>query len=162
MSLVIGANHVVSLRYTLTVSGDTIESGEINYLHGHGNIVPGLEAGLEGAGVGEARDVAVPPGLGYGERHEDAMQSVPRTMFPPDMEIAPGMRFLAASPDGERIPVYVMHVDAETVVVDANHPLAGATLNFDVTITAIRAATAEEIAHGHPHGADGHDHSHGH
>jgi FKBP-type peptidyl-prolyl cis-trans isomerase SlyD len=162
MSITIGADCVVSLSYTLTVAGNQIEQGDIDYLHGHGNIVPGLEAGLEGATVGDARAVEVPPQLGYGERMDDAMQQVPRGMFPAGMEVEQGMRFLANTPDGQRIPVYVMHVDEETVIVDANHPLAGATLNFDVTIRAVRAATAEEIAHGHPHGADGHDHSHGH
>ena len=162
MATAIGANVVVSLRYTLTANGDKVEDGTIDYLHGHGNIVPGLEAGLEGAAVNEERVVEVPADLAYGERMEEAVQQVPRNMFPADMEIAPGMRFMAATPDGHRMPVYVLHVDTDIVVVDANHPLAGVALTFDVKVVSLRDATSEEIAHGHPHGADGHDHSHGH
>lgn len=162
MATAIGANVVVSLRYTLTANGDKVEDGTIDYLHGHGNIVPGLESGLEGAAVNEERVVEVPADLAYGERMEEAIQQVPRNMFPANMEIAPGMRFMAATPDGQRMPVYVLHVDSDIVVVDANHPLAGVALTFDVKVISLRDATPEEIAHGHPHGADGHDHSHGH
>ncbi len=162
MSQTVADNCVVSLRYVLTANGKEVENGTIDYLHGHGNIIAGLEAGLEGAAVGDSREVEVPPELGYGERIEDAIQQVPRSVFPADMVMAPGMQFGAQTPDGQMIPVWVLHVDEDFIVVDANHPMSGVTLTFNVDILAIRAGTDEEIAHGHMHGADGHDHGHGH
>ncbi|MEN9787489.1 MAG: hypothetical protein RLZZ299_2753 [Pseudomonadota bacterium] len=162
MSLTVAQDHVVSLTYRLTVAGNAVEDGTIDYLHGHGNIVPGLEAGLDGATLGQELHVEVPPALGYGDRVEDAVQQVPRSLFPAGMEIQPGMQFHARAPDGTGVPVWVLHVDDSFIVVDANHPMAGATLTFDVTIRAIRPGTAEEIAHGHMHGPDGHGHGHDH
>ncbi len=162
MSQTVAPNCVVSLRYVLTANGKEVENGTIDYLHGHGNIIAGLEAGLEGAGVGESREVEVPPELGYGERIEGAIQQVPRSVFPPDMQMAPGMQFGAQTPDGDTIPVWVLHVDEDFIVVDANHPMSGVTLTFNVDILSIRVANDAEITHGHMHGADGHDHSHGH
>lgn len=157
--LAVGADHAVSLQYTLSASdGSVIESGRIDYLHGYGNIIPGLEQGLEGAAVGAQLNVEVPPQLGYGERLEVEPQRVPREAFPPDMEIEAGMQFHARGPDGEQLPVWVIGVEPDAVIIDPNHPLAGETLHFDVEILAVRAATAEEIAHGHIHGADGHGH----
>lgn len=157
-SLAVGADRVVSVRYTLTVDGDTVESGDIQYLHGHSNIIPGLESALDGAEVGQKLQVEVPPGLAYGERVEEGVQRVPRQAFPAEMDISPGMQFHARGPNGESLPVWVAGVEEDTVIVDLNHPMAGATLNFDVEILSVREGTAEEIEHGHMHGEGGHHH----
>ncbi|HET9933519.1 MAG TPA: peptidylprolyl isomerase, partial [Polyangiaceae bacterium] len=128
----------------------------LSYLHGFGNIVPGLEKALEGKGVGDALKVVVAPDDAYGERDEKLVQAVPRDEFP-DGEIAVGMRFRADSPSGSKVLTVVALNDSE-VTVDANHPLAGCTLSFDVKVRGIRDATQEELDHGHVH--DGHHHHH--
>ncbi len=157
--LTIGADRAVSLQYTLSgTDGSVIESGQIDYLHGYQNIIPGLESALDGAAVGANLQVEVPPELGYGERMEVEPQRVPRESFPPDMDIEPGMQFHARGPAGEALPVWVAGVEDGVVLIDPNHPLAGETLHFDVTILSVRAATAEEIQHGHIHGPGGHGH----
>lgn len=157
--LSVGADRAVSLEYTLSGSdGTVIESGTINYLHGYQNIIPGLESALDGAATGQELKVEVPPELGYGERMEVDAQRVPRTAFPPDMEIEPGMQFHARGPDGEMLPVWVVGVESDVVLIDPNHPLAGETLHFDVKILSVRAASAEELQHGHIHGEGGHHH----
>jgi FKBP-type peptidyl-prolyl cis-trans isomerase SlyD len=158
-TLVVGANRAVSVQYTLSGSdGAEIESGRIDYLHGHQNIIPGLESGLEGAAVGEKRQVEVPPGLAYGERAETELQRVPRQAFPADIEVTAGMQFHARGPDGESMPVWVAGVEDGVVLIDLNHPLAGETLTFDVEILAVREASEEEMHHGHIHGPGGHHH----
>ncbi|MFZ5479187.1 MAG: FKBP-type peptidyl-prolyl cis-trans isomerase [Myxococcota bacterium] len=157
-ALSVGADRVVSLRYVLTIDGDEIERGDMEYLHGHHNIVPGLESALEGAALGASLAVDVPPGLAYGDRMDVAPQRVPRTAFPPGVDIHPGMQFGAHGPDGQAIPVWVATVDDDAVWIDVNHPLAGATLHFDVEVLGVRACSAEELEHGHPHGPGGHHH----
>lgn len=152
---------VITIDYTLTDdAGEVIDSSEhdgpLSYLHGSGNIVPGLESALEGKTVGDALKVVVAPEDAYGERDEKLVQAVPREEFP-DGEIAVGMRFRADSPAGTKVLTVVALNDAE-VTVDANHPLAGRTLSFDVTVRGIRDATEEELEHGHVH--DGHHHHH--
>ena len=154
---------VVQFHYTLTTDDGTVVdtsqgSTPLAYLHGAGNIVPGLERQMTSHVVGDKFTAVVPPEEGYGPRQEMPPQPVPRSQFPADMEIAPGMAFHAQGPNGEQIQVFVAGVEEDNVLVDINHPLAGATLNFEVEITDIRAASEEEIAHGHPHGPGGHDH----
>lgn len=157
---VVSANHVVSIRYALSVDGQQVEDGQLDYLHGFQNIVPGLEAGLDGAAVGESRSVEVPPELGYGPHSPEAVERVPRAAFPPGIDIQAGMQFAARAPDGTAMPVWVAGVEGDTVLIDMNHPMAGKTLNFEVTVVSVRAATEEEVSHGHPHGPDGHGHGH--
>lgn len=120
------------------------------YLHGYASIVPGLEKALEGKTSGEKLEVTVPPVEAYGLRDERRMGQVDRSIFPEGAEIKPGMRFRASSQHGSDL-VVVVAVDGDTITVDANHPLAGETLKFNVTIREVRPATAEEIAHGHVH-----------
>lgn len=156
---------VVSIHYTLTLdNGEVVDSSDggdpLEYLHGASNIVPGLERQLTGRAVGDRVNAVVQPGEGYGDRDEDAIQSVPRTAFPGDVAIEAGMQFFAHLPEGGEQPIWVVAVDDETVTVDPNHPLAGEVLNFAVEVTGIRAATEEEMEHGHPHGPEGHHHSH--
>jgi FKBP-type peptidyl-prolyl cis-trans isomerase SlyD len=154
---------VVSIHYTLTVDdGMVVDSSRggtpFEYLHGAGNIVPGLETRLEGRAVGESLQVAVPPGEGYGEHDPRGVARVPRDAFPEDVELEPGMQFSGEDERGNQHVVWISAVEGDVVVVDRNHPLAGRTLHFDVTIEGVRAATNEERSHGHVHGAHGHHH----
>ena len=158
----ISADKVVSIDYTLTDSnGTVIDSSEgrgpLAYLQGHGNIIPGLESALEGKAAGDELQVTVAPADGYGERDDSLTQAVPRQMFENADDIQVGMQFQTASEHGMHI-VTVTSVDSENVTVDANHPLAGQTLNFDVKVVEVRNASPEEVAHGHVHGPEGHDH----
>ena len=150
---------VASIHYTLTNdSGDVIDSSRgrepLAYLHGAGNIVPGLEKALAGRKTGDTLKVDVEPQQGYGPRHEQMVQSLPKSAFPGAPEIAPGMQFHATGPQGQ-VLVTVTAVDGDTVTVDGNHPLAGQVLHFDVEVTDVREATAEELTHGHVHGTGG-------
>jgi FKBP-type peptidyl-prolyl cis-trans isomerase SlyD len=161
MKIVSGS--VVGIDYSLHLGDgrviDASEPGEpLTYLHGEGQIVPGLETALEGLGVGDQKKVVVGPGEGYGEHDPKGMQEVPRGAFPPGFEPQAGMELTAEGQDGEPVPFVVREVRPESIVIDLNHPLAGKTLHFDVTVREVRAATAEEVAHGHAHGAHGHDH----
>ena len=158
-----GDDKVVTIHYTLRDDdGDIIDTsmgGEpLDYLHGHGGIVPGLEAALAGKHAGEKFNVSVKPADGYGEASGSQPKPVPREAFPEDLEIEVGMQFFAQGPNDEPVPVWIASVDDKTVLIDFNHPLAGQTLHFDVEVVGVRDATAEEIDHGHPHGEDGHHH----
>ena len=155
---------VVSIEYTLTDDqGNVIDSSEgmapLEYLHGHNNLIPGLEKEIAGMSVGEEKHVTVPPEEAYGPRHENATQIIPKEAFPPDMEVEPGMGLqMRDTQTGQIFEVYVTEIRPEGVVVDFNHPLAGETLHFDVKVVGIRPATPDEIAHGHVHGEGGHHH----
>jgi len=158
----ISKNSVVSFDYTLTdPQGKVIDSSKgqqpLTYLHGAGGIIPGLESELEGKKAGDALTVTVPPEKAYGNKDANMIQAVPRTAFKGVEDIQPGMQFQAQSPQGPRV-VTVLAVTPTEVTVDANHPLAGVELKFDVTIVSVRAATEEELDHGHVHGAGGHHH----
>jgi len=155
--------HVVSIHYTLTLaSGEVVDSSAdrepLEYLHGHGNIVPGLEEQLTGRGVGDELDAVVPADKGYGEHDPAGVQVVPRDQFPPDVEIESGMQFQAQNEDGSAAILTVSKVEGDEVTVDLNHPLAGETLHFRIQVTAVRTATEEELTHGHVHGPHGHEH----
>ena len=128
------------------------------YLHGAGNIIPGLEKALEGKSVGDQMVVEVSAEEGYGPVQEELIQEVPRSSFQGVESIEVGMQFEAQTGQGGAVPVTVTLVTDETVTVDGNHPLAGKDLNFDVTIADVREATAEELEHGHIHGPGGHNH----
>lgn len=159
----IAAQKVVTIDYTLTDDqGNVIDSSQggapLAYIHGIGNIIPGLEVALEGKQAGDALKVSVPPREGYGERDEGMMQAVPRQMFETPDEIQVGMQFHTMTESGQPMVVTVVEASPETITVDANHPLAGQTLNFDVTVVEVRDATAEELEHGHVHGPEGHQH----
>jgi FKBP-type peptidyl-prolyl cis-trans isomerase SlyD len=155
----VAANTVVTIDYTLRNDrGDTIDSSSgapMAYLHGHGNIVPGLERALEGLEAGGSVDVKVAPEDGYGVRDEERIMEVPRDQLPPGVDPEPGMALEAEGPDGEPFPLWITEVDDEMVTLDGNHPLAGENLHFQVTVREVRAATADEQHHGHAHGPHG-------
>ena len=156
MSLLIGDNPVVSMHYTLTNDqGKVIDSSEgeepLTYLHGAGNIISGLETALIGKVADDALQVTVAPEEGYGEVMQELIQTVDRAAFGEVKDLEAGMAFEAQGPDGQVQRVVITHITGDQVTVDGNHPLAGATLNFDVKIVSVRAATEEEIAHGHVH-----------
>jgi FKBP-type peptidyl-prolyl cis-trans isomerase SlyD len=160
--MIVEKDKVVSFDYTLKdPDGNQIDSSEgsapLTYLHGAGNIIPGLEAALGEKSAGDKVSVVVPPEDGYGHRNDEQVAKVARENLGGIEDIAVGMQLQAQTPEGPRI-VRVADMDAETVTIDANHPLAGVTLHFDVTVTEVRDATQEEIDHGHAHGAGGHQH----
>lgn len=153
---------VVTIHYTLkNDAGETLDSSAgsdpLAYLQGNGNLIPGLENALEGKTTGDKVSVKVAPGEGYGEYDKGLVQQVPRRSFKGIANVQVGMQFQVNSDNGPRA-VTVTNVVGDMVTVDGNHPLAGQNLNFDVEITDVRAATEEELAHGHVHGPGGHHH----
>jgi len=150
---------VVAMDYALKDDkGTTLDQSQpgqpLTYLHGHKNIIPGLEAALVGKAVGETVEVRVAPEDGYGEPNPALEQVVPRDRFQGVESLEVGMQFQASTDQGA-VSVRVVKVDDDDVTVDGNHPLAGKHLNFNVTVLETRAATEEELAHGHIHEAGG-------
>ena len=134
------------------------EGGPLAYIHGNGQLIPGLEKALEGRGKGDKVAVDVPPEQGYGERDEEGVQIVARNQFDDSVEIEVGMQFEAQDDDEGHQIVTVVAVDGENITLDTNHPLAGKNLCFEVEILDVRDASTEELSHGHVHGPGGHDH----
>jgi FKBP-type peptidyl-prolyl cis-trans isomerase SlyD len=158
----IARDSVAAFHYTLTDDqNQVIDSSEgrdpLTYLHGGGQIVPGLEKQLEGRSAGDKFSADVSPEEGYGVHHPELMQEVPREAFQGVEDIQPGMQFQGRGPQGE-INVTVTRVEDGKVFIDGNHPLAGKTLHFAIEVTDVRPASEEELAHGHVHGAGGHQH----
>lgn len=155
-------HRVVTLTYTLKDTDDNLidksDDGSFCYLHGAGNIIPGLENALAGKVAGDELNVTVAPEEAYGVHDAEKTQKVPRDMFPPEQDIEPGMQFHAQSPDGHPFVVTIASIEEDGVVVDGNHPLAGVHLNFEVRVMEVREASSEEIEHGHVHGPEGHHH----
>jgi len=159
----IAQNTVVTMHYTVSTTDgteiDSSRSGEpMMHLQGSQYLIKGLEDSLIGRVAGDKYEIEVAPENAYGERHEQLVQTVPKTLFG-DNEVNVGMTFRAQTDDGEQT-VMVIDATEEEVVVDGNHPLAGVELKFEVEIIDVRVATDEEIEHGHAHapGGCGHDH----
>lgn len=155
-------NTVAYIEYELTNDeGEVMDSSKgrapLGYVHGTGSLIPGLEAELAGKGPGDAFRVRVPCEQAYGERTEAMVQTVGRDQLPREVDVEVGMRFHAESQAGMHI-VTVVGVEDDVVTLDANHPMAGIDLNFDVKVVDVRAATDDEIEHGHVHGPGGHEH----
>jgi FKBP-type peptidyl-prolyl cis-trans isomerase SlyD len=153
---------VVSLEYTLTIDEELVEStdedGPIEFLQGYQEIIPGLEQAVAGMVVGQEKEVIIEPEDGYGEYDPEAVEEVPLSIFPDDMDLSLGMPVeLYDEESEETVEGYIAEVRTDTVLVDMNHPLAGETLNFSIKVLGLRPATAEELAHGHAHG-EGHEH----
>lgn len=157
---------VASIHYTLkNDEGMVLDTSEgrdpLPYLHGAGNIVPGLEAALEGKTVGEEVQVRIEPAEAYGEKNDQMIQTIPREHMPEGVELQVGMQLQAQTPDGQAQVVTIVALTNTDVTLDGNHPLAGVALNFAVEIVEVRKATEEELTHGHVHGAGGHVHDDG-
>jgi len=158
----IAANAAVAFHYTLTDdAGQVVDSSAgrepLSYLHGQGQIVPGLEKQMEGRVAGDKFDAHVAPAEGYGEFQAELVQQVPREAFQGVADIQPGVQFQGHGPQGV-FNVTVTKVENDVVHIDGNHPLAGKALHFAIEVTEVREASAEELAHGHVHGAGGHHH----
>ena len=159
----IAANKAVSIEYTLTnADGEVLDSSDggapLVYLHGAGNIIPGLEKALEGKQEGDALNVTVEPAEAYGEFNAELIAVLGRNMLEGVDELEVGMQFHASGPDGSMQIVTIKAVEDDEVTVDGNHPLAGEQLTFDVKVLEIREATEDEMAHGHIHGEGGVEH----
>jgi|SRR5690606_30280599 len=148
---------VVSLDYTLRLDdGEVIDSSDgrepLEYLQGHGQIIPGLENELYGMAVGEEKSVTVSPGDGYGDYDDSRLQQVPLDAFPEGMELEEGMSVrMRDSNSGQLFDAYIDEIGDDAVTLDFNHPLAGETLYFEVKIANLRQASPEELSHGHAH-----------
>lgn len=154
---------VVSLHYTLSnEAGEMIERSHerepLTILLGAGNIIPGLETAISTHEAGDRFDVLVTPEQGYGERREGFTQRVPKKYFTKAQHLKPGMSTLLKTQDGSQRMVVVNKIGQSIIDVDLNHPMAGKTLNFAIEILDVRAASKEEIAHGHAHGPGAHQH----
>ncbi len=162
----VAKNSVVTIDYTLKdPEGKVLDSSKsegrepLVYLHGigHGGLIPGLEKALEGKNAGDHVSATIPPEEAYGLRDDTMVQSVPKTAFG-NSAIVVGAQFRTQGKGGHQHVVTITKIESDSVTVDGNHALAGMTLHFDVEIKDVRAATAEELAHGHVHGPGGHHH----
>lgn len=161
----ISKHTVVTIDYTLSNdAGEVLDSSSgkdpLTYLHGVGSIVEGLERALEGHAQGDELRVRVPPSQGYGERDEDLVGVVDRRQIGLDEQLEVGMLLQVVGANDQREVVQITGIQEDEVTLDGNHPLAGETLIFEVSVVEVRDATPEEIDHGHAHGAGGH-HQHG-
>ena len=161
-SMTIGDDSVVSFHYKLrddtgTFNESSEEGSPVVYMHGHNNIVPGLEKELAGKKSGDKLTATVTPEEGYGQRNESAVQRVPVKHLATRGPFSVGQTVVVNTREGGR-QARVIKVGHFNVDLDLNHPLAGRTLTFDVEIVEVRAATEQELAHGHAHGPHGHDH----
>lgn len=158
----ISRDAVASIHYTLTDDeGKTLDSsagGEpLAYLHGSGSLIPGLERELDGKSVGDKFSVKVAPGDGYGQYDKELVQRVPRRALKNVGKVFVGLQLQTQSDRGPRM-VVVTQIAGDMVTIDGNHPLAGQNLNFEIEVAGVRAASEEELAHGHVHGLGGHHH----
>ena len=158
----ISEKKVALISYTLTNSeGQVLDQADekepFAFIAGIGNIIAGLDSALNGKVAGDALQVSIEAKDAYGEHKPELLQTVPLEMFQGVDKIEVGMQFQAQSDQGVNV-VTVAKVDGEEVTIDANHPLAGETLNFDVKVLEVREATEEELEHGHAHGTGGHQH----
>ena len=159
----IQAGKIVELAYVLKNSkGETVDQAGSDdpfpYLHGHSQIVPGLEDSLVGLSAGAKKTITVPPEQGYGDKEPGLLLKLTREQFPTEAEVKVGMQFEATNNHGDSHVFSVTEINGEEIVVDGNHPMAGETLRFEVEVLSVRDATAEELEHGHAHHGDGHTH----
>ena len=148
----------VTLTYRITDArtGQPLDSGTTAYLHGHHNLFDKVEAALHGQAVGHALTLELSAAEAFGERDPALARSIPKSEFPPGVKV--GGQLQGAGPDGRPVLFRVVKIKGAEVQLDGNHPLAGHAIRFAATVKAVRPASAEEIAHGHVHGAHGHQH----
>lgn len=159
--MIVEKNKIVSIQYNATdETGAVVDSNTefepLEYLHGHGNILQSLEEALEGLQIAEEKKVTLAPGDAYGDFNPELVFEVSREQFPEGAEQVQ-LGTMVQSSDGQEL--LVTDIDGDKIVLDGNHPLAGKTLHFSVTIKNIRQPTAEELSHGHVHHAHSHDNS---
>lgn len=151
---------VVTLQYKVSDDkGVVLDAGKEPqaYLHGgYGNIFALIEAALEGKTVGFATTLGLHPQDAFGPRDEALVRTIPKREFPPGVKV--GGHLTGYTDDGQQQAFTVVKIKGDTVHLDGNHPFAGKSLRFALKVLQVRAATAEEIAHGHAHGDGGHHH----
>jgi FKBP-type peptidyl-prolyl cis-trans isomerase SlyD len=158
----ITTNAVVSIHYTLTdKTGEVLDTSEgrepLAYLHGRGNLIPGLEKELEGKEKGAKFNVTIDPEEAYGIRDEGLIQQVSRDAFKDIQDLQEGMHFQSKTEKGTDV-FTVTKIEDDKITIDGNHALAGIALTFDIEVTDVREASGEELSHGHTHEPGGHDH----
>ena len=148
----------VTIAYKMTdpQTGKPLDAGTTAYLHGHGNLFDKAEAALNGQAVGHSVTIDLTPAEAFGERDESLVRTIPKSEFPPGVKV--GGQLQGAGPQGTPVVYNVVKIKGPEVHLDGNHALAGHAIRFAATVKAIRPATAEELAHGHVHGAHGHHH----
>ena len=161
--MAITQNKVVTMNFTLTddhgnVLDSTDTGGSFSYITGGNMVLPKLEEAVNGMLIGTKKSLKLNAADGYGNYNEDALQVVGKENFPEDFVLEVGMEYIASNPDGVQMPFTITKVEGEEITIDFNHPLAGINLNFDIELVDVRDATAEELNHGHVHGAGGHHH----
>lgn len=155
---------VVTFHYTLkNATGEVLDSSEgrepLAYLHGHGHIVLGLENALLGkVAGGDPFSVVVAPEEGYGVRHDELVIQIPKSEWTLPDTVGVNEIIELQADNGQQTLARIVAITPEAVTLDANHPLAGQALHFEITLTSVRPATAEELSHGHAHGPGGHNH----
>ena len=150
---------IVTVTFRVSdAQGRLVDDGKTpqSYLHGHGNTLPGIEKALEGQEAGYQATLSLTPDDAFGERDERLVTTIPKTQFPPGVKV--GGHLNGTDDQGQQQVYTVMKIKGDTVHLDGNHPLAGQTLRFVLKVLEVRAATPEEVAHGHAHGAHGHHH----
>ena len=152
----ISKNKVASIHYTLKdKNGEIIDSSEeskpLSYIQGLGNLIPGMERGLEGKIAGDTVSLIIAPEDAYGIRDDQYLSVIPLDNFPDKESVKPGVQFVAQSDQGSRDAI-ILKVEGNDVTADFNHPLAGIELHFEIKVMDVREATTEELAHGHIHG----------
>ncbi|MGC1375410.1 MAG: peptidylprolyl isomerase [Anaerolineales bacterium] len=152
---------VVSMDYTLHVDGEIVDTSDgrepLEFIQGTGNIIPGLERELYGMVIGDSKKVSVAPADAYGELDPEAYADVPRAEFPDNIPLEKGIEIQVRDESNHPMSARIDTVTDEIVKLDFNHPLAGKTLDFEVSIVALRGASPDELDHGHVHGV-GHQH----
>jgi len=146
----IAEKHYVAIDYKLTLeSGQEIdkspEGQPLGFITGFGQVIPGLEKALMGRTAGESTQLVIEPEEAYGPVKDDLFQEIPKSQFPSDIELKPGMNFEAQSPSGPMMITISKINDNDTVAVDLNHPMAGKQLHFDVNVVEVREPTPEEL-----------------
>ena len=153
----------VRVHYTGTLDdGSTFDSSKdrapLEFTVGGGQVIGGFDEAVAGMAPGETKTVTIAAESAYGEHRPELVQELPRSAIPPEVDLTPGNRLAAKDQAGNELLLTVVDADAEKAKLDANHPLAGETLTFDVTVVDVRDASEEEQAHGHVHGPEGHAH----
>lgn len=155
--MTITKDSAVTLDFRITdAKGKPLDAGTTAYLHGHDNLFARVEAALEGQAVGAKVALDLSAADAFGERDEALVRVIPRHEFPPGVKV--GGQLQGPGPHGQPVLYRVVRIKGPEVHLDGNHPLAGQAIRFAATVKALRPASAEELAHGHVHGAHGHHH----